>query len=72
MTAVHEEVKLEKFEYDEIYEGYLYPCPCGDEFFISTEDLKDGKDIAHCGSCSLKVRVFYDHVCGFISSFHHG
>ena len=61
IIPVHEEVSLDKFEFDVELDGYLYPCPCGDEFFISIDDLKDGFDIAECDSCSLKVKVLYDH-----------
>lgn len=60
-VAVHEEVSLDKFEYDDELDGYLYPCPCGDEFFISVDDLKKGASIADCDSCSLKVKVIYDY-----------
>lgn len=29
-------------------------------FFISLEELQDGEDVAHCPSCTLKIRVIYD------------
>jgi hypothetical protein len=31
-------------------------------FFVcdSQDDLLDGEDIAHCPSCSLKVRIIYE------------
>lgn len=35
MTAYHDEVEIEDFEYDEEEEMYYYPCPCGDSFQIS-------------------------------------
>eukprot|EP00486_Rosalina_sp_Unknown_P014083 CAMPEP_0201581180 /NCGR_PEP_ID=MMETSP0190_2-20130828/64372_1 /ASSEMBLY_ACC=CAM_ASM_000263 /TAXON_ID=37353 /ORGANISM="Rosalina sp." /LENGTH=98 /DNA_ID=CAMNT_0048018615 /DNA_START=29 /DNA_END=325 /DNA_ORIENTATION=+ len=60
VVAVHEEVKLSEMEFDEELEGYLYDCPCGDEFYISTEDLKKGLNIAECPSCSLKLRVLFN------------
>ena len=61
VIAVHEEVPLAEMELDEELDGYLYDCPCGDEFFISIEDLKQGLNIAECPSCSLKIRVLFDH-----------
>jgi len=48
-------------EFDEELEGYLYDCPCGDEFYISLDDLKKGINIAECPSCSLKIRIIFDH-----------
>ena len=41
---------------------YHYPCPCGDRFEISRQQLKDYEDIATCPSCSLVIRVIYDPV----------
>ena len=39
---------------------FYYPCPCGDRFFVSLEDLLSGEDIARCPSCSLIIRVVCD------------
>lgn len=41
---------------------YHYPCPCGDRFEISRQQLKEYEDIATCPSCSLVIRVVYDPV----------
>ncbi|XP_064412855.1 DPH3 homolog [Latimeria chalumnae] len=60
MTVFHDEVEIEDFEYDEESEMYYYPCPCGDRFAVSREDLENGEDVATCPSCSLIVRVIYD------------
>ena len=60
-VAVHEDVALSSMEFDEELDGYLYECPCGDEFYISIEDLKNGVNIAECPSCSLKIRIIFDH-----------
>lgn len=60
MAVYHDEVEIEDFEYDEDTEMYYYPCPCGDRFAISKEDLENGEDVATCPSCSLLVRVIYD------------
>ena len=46
--------------YDATLQLYLYPCPCGDQFQISIDDLRDGEEIAVCPSCSLQIRVIFD------------
>ena len=51
-------LELEDFEYDEDEETYYYPCPCGDRFAITKEDLEAGEEIAECPSCSLIVKVY--------------
>ncbi|KTW26020.1 diphthamide biosynthesis protein 3 [Pneumocystis carinii B80] len=57
---IYDEIEIEDFVFDEELEIYHYPCPCGDRFEISLDDLKEGDDIAYCPSCSLMVRVIYD------------
>lgn len=68
MTAYHDEVEIEDFEYDEDDEIYYYPCPCGDQFQISKEDLLAGEEEATCPSCSLVIKVIYEKD-NFISKF---
>ncbi|KAF4522133.1 hypothetical protein B566_EDAN012595 [Ephemera danica] len=60
MTAFYDEIEIEDFEFDEELDIYHYPCPCGDRFEITKQELKDGKDEATCPSCSLVVKVIYD------------
>jgi diphthamide biosynthesis protein 3 len=60
MSIYHDEIEIEDMEYDEETEMYYYPCPCGDKFQISKQELQDGEDVARCPSCSLIVRVIYD------------
>ncbi|CAG9793512.1 unnamed protein product [Diatraea saccharalis] len=60
MTIFHDEVEIEDFEYDEDDEMYYYPCPCGDRFQITKEELMAGEEVATCPSCSLVVKVIYD------------
>lgn len=60
MSVYHDEVEIEDFEYDEEEEMYYYPCPCGDRFQISKEELIEGEEVATCPSCSLIVKVIYD------------
>lgn len=62
MAVYHDEIEIEDFEYDEETEIYHYPCPCGDRFEISKEELEAGEDVATCPSCSLIVKVIYDQV----------
>ena len=58
--GIYEEVEIEDMELGADGTMYYFPCPCGDRFQISVEDLKYGEDIAYCPSCSLKIRVIYD------------
>uniref|UniRef100_A0A5F5PR70 Diphthamide biosynthesis protein 3 n=1 Tax=Equus caballus TaxID=9796 RepID=A0A5F5PR70_HORSE len=66
MAVFHDEVEIEDFQYDEDSETYFYPCPCGDNFCITKEDLENGEDVATCPSCSLIIKVIYDKVRGRI------
>ena len=59
-TGVYEEVEVEDMDYDAASRVYSYPCPCGDRFTLSVDDMRDGEDIARCPSCSLIIRVIYD------------
>lgn len=61
MAVFHDEIEIEDFEYDEELDIYHYPCPCGDRFEVSKLDLMNGEEIAMCPSCSLIIRVIYDH-----------
>jgi len=60
MAVYHDEVEIEDFEYDEEEETYYYPCPCGDRFAITKEELMCGEEVATCPSCSLIIKVIYD------------
>ncbi|XP_019893271.1 diphthamide biosynthesis protein 3 [Musca domestica] len=60
MSIYHDEVEIEDFEYDEEEEIYYYPCPCGDRFQITKEELMEGEEVATCPSCSLIIKVIYD------------
>lgn len=39
---------------------FYYPCPCGDHFRITLDELEDGEEIAGCPSCSLQIMVVYE------------
>ncbi|CAK7219313.1 Diphthamide biosynthesis protein 3 [Sporothrix curviconia] len=59
--AIYDEVEIEDMTFDASRGLYQYPCPCGDRFEISLEELLDeSNDIAVCPSCSLMIRVIYD------------
>lgn len=64
MMQVYDEIEIEDMDYiasDPIHgPHYTYPCPCGDKFFITIEDLENGEEIAGCPSCTLKIKVIYD------------
>lgn len=60
MSVFHDEIEIEDFEYSEEEEAYFYPCPCGDQFVITKEELLAGEEIATCPSCSLVIKVIYD------------
>nr|CAD7412899.1 unnamed protein product [Timema cristinae]CAD7435196.1 unnamed protein product [Timema monikensis] len=60
MSVYHDEIEIEDFEYDEEDDTYYYPCPCGDRFQISKEELISGEEVATCPSCSLIVKVIYN------------
>ena len=60
MSVFHDEVEIEDMEFDEDTEIYHFPCPCGDRFEISLEELRNGEDVAKCPSCSLLLKVIYD------------
>lgn len=58
--GVYDEVDLDEMDFDEDTRTWSYPCPCGDLFAITEDQLYDGEEIATCPSCSLKLRVRYD------------
>ncbi|KAJ9152909.1 hypothetical protein P3X46_026417 [Hevea brasiliensis] len=49
---------IEDMEWNEGLQAYTYPCPCGDLFQITKEDLPLGEEIARCPSCSLYITSF--------------
>ncbi|KAG5520173.1 hypothetical protein PMAC_001250 [Pneumocystis sp. 'macacae'] len=59
-AVFYDEIEIEDFTFDAELQIYHYPCPCGDRFEISLDDLREGEEIAYCPSCSLMVRVIYD------------
>ncbi|CAE6508068.1 unnamed protein product [Rhizoctonia solani] len=58
--SYYDEVEIEDMVWDEEKAVFHYPCPCGDRFEISRQQLANYEDIATCPSCSLIIRVIYD------------
>ncbi|KZZ91858.1 diphthamide biosynthesis protein [Ascosphaera apis ARSEF 7405] len=58
--SIYDEIEIEDMTFDEALQIYHYPCPCGDRFEVSIDDLREEQDIAVCPSCSLMIRVIYD------------
>ena len=58
--SFYDEIEIEDMTYDEATTLYKYPCPCGDQFEISLDDLRDGEEVAVCPSCSLQIKVIFD------------
>jgi len=56
----YDEIEIEDMTFDPKTRIYSYPCPCGDRFKVSLEDLWDGEDIADCNSCTLYIKVIYE------------
>ncbi|KAG6415007.1 hypothetical protein SASPL_122406 [Salvia splendens] len=49
----YDDVEIEDMEWNQELQAFTYPCPCGDLFQITKEDLRLGEEIARCPSCSL-------------------
>jgi diphthamide biosynthesis protein 3 len=47
-------------EWNEELQDYTYPCPCGDLFQITKDELCFGEEIARCHSCSLYITFDYN------------
>ena len=58
--SIYEEIEIEDMVFDEQELIYTYPCPCGDKFRITLEELWDGEDIAKCPSCTLRIMVIFE------------
>ncbi len=60
MATIYEEVEIEDMRFDAMTGVLTYPCPCGDKFSITLDELFDGEEIATCPSCTLRIRVVCD------------
>jgi len=59
-AGIYDEVEIEDLDFDLETGKFFYPCPCGDKFTITLEQIGLGEDIAKCPSCSLTIRIIYD------------
>ena len=57
---MYDEVEIEDMAFDPLARAYTYPCPCGDVFMLTLDEIEIGEDIATCPSCTLRLRVIYD------------
>jgi len=60
MSVYYDEIEIEDMKYDKELQVFTYPCPCGDKFIISVDDLMGGEDVAPCPSCSLRIKVIFE------------
>jgi diphthamide biosynthesis protein 3 len=60
MSEYYDEIELEDMDFDEANSRYTYPCPCGDRFIITEDELDAGEIVARCPSCSLVIKVIYE------------
>ena len=60
--SIYDEIEIEDMTFIAGERGgsFTYPCPCGDRFILSAEELLGGEDVAPCPSCSLRIRVVFD------------
>ncbi|KAJ8763424.1 hypothetical protein K2173_002307 [Erythroxylum novogranatense] len=56
----YDDVEIEDMEWNEELQTYTFPCPYGDLFQITKDDLRLGKEIARCPCCSLYITVIYN------------
>ncbi|KAG6653193.1 hypothetical protein I3843_05G051400 [Carya illinoinensis] len=56
----YDDVEIEDMEWNEELQAYTYPCPCGDLFQVTKDELRLGEEIARCPSCSLYITVVYN------------
>lgn len=59
LMSFYDEIDIVDFKYYPESRQFTYPCPCGDLFIVSLEDLQNGETVARCPSCSLVVFVSY-------------
>ncbi|KAI5151016.1 diphthamide biosynthesis protein 3 [Enteropsectra breve] len=58
--SYYDEIDILDFKFHPETQQFSYPCPCGDIFIISLDDMKNGETVARCVSCSLIVFVVYE------------
>lgn len=58
--SYYDAIELEAMRFEKEEDQYLYPCPCGDNFILTVDDLLNLEQLAPCMSCSLQLKVKYD------------
>lgn len=58
--AAYDDIELEDMDWSEELNAYTYPCPCGDLFRITLDELRGGEEVGTCPSCSLFINVVYN------------
>ncbi|GAB4847819.1 hypothetical protein Ancab_026881 [Ancistrocladus abbreviatus] len=51
----YDDVEIEDMEWNEELLAYTYPCPCGDLFQITKDDLRLGEEIATLAALSTSL-----------------
>jgi diphthamide biosynthesis protein 4 len=59
LPLIYEEVDLDDMLYSVTHSQFSYPCRCGDQYYLSEEELEKGYDIIGCSSCSLAISIKY-------------
>lgn len=60
---IYQEIEIEDMEFEKDSNIFTYPCPCGDRFEVSIDDLFDeSTDIATCPNCGLEIQVLFEKV----------
>ena len=57
---IYDEIEIDDMDFESDDNTFYYPCPCGDKFRITLEQLKEGVVIATCPSCSLQIKIISD------------
>ena len=57
---IYDEIEIDDMDFEEDESTFYYPCPCGDRFQITLEQMKTGEIIATCPSCSLQIKIISD------------
>lgn len=56
---VQDTVSFDELWRDETRGTYLYPCRCGDDYELTTQQLSFNVDYLCCPSCSLCIKIYY-------------
>ncbi|KAK9838972.1 hypothetical protein WJX74_007007 [Apatococcus lobatus] len=56
----YDEVEIEDMDWSDSLQAFTYPCPCGDLFQITKEELQDGEEIAslHKGALLHEANLY--------------